>query len=123
MTTRFLKSRSTLGVKSVPEALAFYTETLGFTVHTTMGEPATFALIGRDEVGLALVKQAEPAVAEFACVYFNVDDVESIHARCREQGATMLNALTRHPWGSYDFVVQDPDGHRIALGEAPAERR
>ncbi len=119
MTSKFLRSRSTLGVKNVPESIAFYTETLGFKVQTSMGEPASFAVLERDDVGLALVQQAKPAVAEFAGTYFNVENVEELHERCKSKGATIANPLTRQPWGNYDFVVRDPDGHQLALGEAP----
>jgi len=50
--TRFLKSRTTLGVRSVPDAIDFYEKAVGFAVITTMGEPPTFALIGNGEAGL-----------------------------------------------------------------------
>ncbi len=121
MKTRFLKSRSTLGVRNVSKSFAFYTETLGFTVQTAMGEPPTFAVLVRDDISLALVQTAKPAVAGFACTYWNVEGVEALHKRCVAAGATVTNELTRHPWGNYDFVVSDPDGHQLAIGEAPED--
>src|SRR6478672_1512423 len=44
--TRFLRSRTTLGVKSVPASLEFYEKAVGFAALTTMGEPPTFAIVG-----------------------------------------------------------------------------
>jgi predicted enzyme related to lactoylglutathione lyase len=118
MSVRFLKARATLGVRHVPTSIAFYERALGFGVDVTMGEPPTFALIGDGATGLGLVQTDRPAVAGFACCYFDVDGVEALHQRCTDGGAT-LTALTRHPWGNYDFVVTDPDGHQLAFGEVP----
>lgn len=113
-----LKSRNTLGVRDMGRSLAFYEEVLGFQVQTSMGDPPSFAVLVRDRVSLGLVQTAHPAVATFACCYWNVEGIEAFHARCVERGATISNPLTRHPWGNYDFVVKDPDGHQLALGEA-----
>ena len=119
MSFRFLKSRTTLGVHDVPASVAFYEQALGFEVAVTMGEPPTFALIGRDGTGLGLVQSEQPTVAGFACCYFDVDGVEELHQRCVDSGVTMRGPLTRQPWGNHDFVIADPDGHQIALGEVP----
>jgi predicted enzyme related to lactoylglutathione lyase len=117
--THFLKSRTTLGVRSVPASIAFYERAVGFQVLHTMGEPPTFAMIDRDGVGLGLGEVDQPVVAGFACCYFNVEGVEALHQRCVDAGATITNPLTRQPWGNYDFVIADPDGHQLAFGEVP----
>ncbi len=119
--TRFLRSRTTLGVKSVLASLEFYERAVGFTALTTMGEPPTFAIVGPGEAGLGLAQVDTPAVADLACCYFNVDGVEELHQRCVDAGARVTFPLTRHPWGNYDFVVADPDGHQLAFGEVPPQ--
>jgi predicted enzyme related to lactoylglutathione lyase len=117
---RFLTSRTTLGVRNVSASVDFYVSALGFEVFHTMGEPPTFAMIGAGDTGLGLTQVAEPALDDFACCYFNVEGVEELHERCVAAGATITNPLTRQPWGNYDFVVADPDGHQLAFGEVPA---
>ena len=119
MTIRFLKSRTTLGVQNVPASIDFYEKALGFEVLVTMGEPPNFAMIGDGETGLGLAETEHPAVANFACSYFNVEGVETLHQRCVDAGATIAGPLTHHPWGNYDFVLADPDGHQLAFGEVP----
>lgn len=121
MSIRFLKSRTTLGVRDVRASIDFYERAVGFSVIVTMGEPPTFAMIGDGDAGLGLGQVANPAVAGFACCYFNVDGVEELHQRCVDAGATITNHLTHQPWGNYDFVVADPDGHQLAFGEVPAD--
>lgn len=118
--TRFLKSRPTLGVRSVPASIDFYENTIGFTVATTMGEPPTFAMLGTGDAGLGLTQVEQPAVVDFAGCYFNVEGVEELHQRCVDAGVRITGPITRQPWRNYDFVVADPDGHHIAFGEVPA---
>ena len=121
MATHFLKSRTTLGVTDVPASIEFYANPLGFEVTVTMGEPATFAMLAHGDVGLGLAQVEHPAVAAFACCYFNVVGVEELHDRCVAAGATITGPLTHQPWGNHDFVVADPDGHQLAFGEVPSE--
>ncbi len=120
MSVRFLKSRTTLGVRDVTASIDFYAKAVGFEVVVTMGEPPTFAMIGQGDSGLGLSRTAAPQVADFACCYFNVEGVEELHRRCVDAGATIVGPLTRQPWGNYDFVIADPDGHQLAFGEIPA---
>jgi hypothetical protein len=84
--TRFLRSRPTLGVKSVPASLEFYEQAVGFTPLTTMGEPPTFAIVGPGVAGLGLAQVDSPAVGDLACCYFNVEGVEELHQRCVDAG-------------------------------------
>jgi uncharacterized protein len=121
MSTRFLRSRTTLGVRDVAASVDFYERSIGFGVFVTMGDPPDFALIGTDNASLGLVQTDDPAVASFAGCYFDVEQVEALYGRCVAAGATIINPLTRQPWGNYDFVIADPDGHWLAFGEVPAQ--
>jgi catechol 2,3-dioxygenase-like lactoylglutathione lyase family enzyme len=112
-------TRPTLGTRDLSSSLRFYVDVLGFDVQTTMGDPPDFALLtSPDGGGLGLVTVADPPVTdEYACCYIDVTGVEELHGRCVEAGCAITNPLTRHPWGNHDFVVRDPDGHLIAVGE------
>jgi catechol 2,3-dioxygenase-like lactoylglutathione lyase family enzyme len=116
----FQRLQAALGVRDVPASIAFYAETLGFDVRAEMGDPVDFALLGRDAVTLSLVRATTPAVATFACCYIYVNDVDSVLAGCERTGASIATPLTRHPWGNRDFVLRDPDGHLISIGQAEA---
>jgi catechol 2,3-dioxygenase-like lactoylglutathione lyase family enzyme len=116
----FTRLQAALGVRDVPKSIAFYAETLGFSVRAEMGDPVDFALLARDAVTLALVKASAPAVADFACCYLYVNDVVAAHEACERAAAPIAQGLTRHPWGNRDFVIRDPDGHRIAIGQVEA---
>jgi catechol 2,3-dioxygenase-like lactoylglutathione lyase family enzyme len=112
----FQRLQVALGVRDVERSVAFYQRHLGFEVLSTMGDD--FALLGRDGVTMALVLASTPAVASFAGCYLYVSDVEALHGQCKRDEVPMTSALTTHPWGTRDFVIRDPDGHQIALGES-----
>jgi catechol 2,3-dioxygenase-like lactoylglutathione lyase family enzyme len=120
----FLRLQVALGVSDVARSAAFYVGSLGFQVEAQMGatgsadETPTSALLARDAVQLSLVATDIPQVADFACCYIYVDDVDAVHDSCVRAQAAIVNPLTRHPWGNRDFVIRDPDGHRIAIGQA-----
>src|SRR5262249_11924869 len=121
MTTRFLKSRTTVGVRDVAASIDFYRRALGFELLVSMGDPPDFALLEdpASGVGLGVVLSEDPPVAPFACCYVDVDGVDELHARCVDAGARITAPPTRQPWGNYDFVIADPDGHQLAFGEVP----
>jgi uncharacterized glyoxalase superfamily protein PhnB len=66
---------------------------------------------------LGLAASASPAVAAIAACYVDVPDAEAALARCIGAGATITMPLTTHPWRMRDFVLRDPDGHQVAVGE------
>jgi catechol 2,3-dioxygenase-like lactoylglutathione lyase family enzyme len=112
----FQRLQVALGVRQVDRSVAFYRRHLGFEVLSRMGDD--FALLGRDSVTVALVLASTPAVASFAGCYLYVSDVEALHGECERNNVTITSALTTHPWGTRDFVIRDPDGHQIAIGES-----
>jgi uncharacterized glyoxalase superfamily protein PhnB len=122
MTIHFQRTRTTLGVRDVTSSIDFYRRALGFEVLVTMGDPPDFALLGADGAGLGLVEAAQPAVADFACCYVDVEGVEELHDRCVAAGARITAPLTHQPWGNHDFVVADLDGHQLAFGELTVPR-
>ena len=43
--------------------------------------------------------------------------VDELHDDLVSDGADITNPLTTQPWGNRDFVIADPNGHQIAIGE------
>lgn len=112
-----LRVRANLEVRDVPRSIAFYGRALGLDPVVTMGEPATFAILGADDASLAIAQTDDPAVAAIAACYVDVADVEAAHDRCRDAQVEVTAPMTTHPWGMRDFVFRDPDGHQIAVGQ------
>lgn len=108
-----LSMRPNLPVGDVAVAVAFYRDVLGFGV-TAQFEDGSFALLNAGGAELALVRDASPSPQG---AYLYVRGVEALFARCEGAGAQVVYPLTDEPWGLRNFVVTDPDGHRIAIGE------
>jgi uncharacterized glyoxalase superfamily protein PhnB len=111
-------ARPNLGVRDVAASIEWYCRVLGARCDITMGDPVDFAMIDTDDDHvLALVLDPDVRPAPFACAYVNVTGVDAAHAHAVAQGAEVLGEPVTHPWGQRDFVVVDPDGHQLAVGE------
>ena len=111
---RFVNARPNLLVQDVSASVEFYTDTLGFEAVAVMGEPLFFALLVNEGAEIALVQTDEPQAS--GC-YIYVTGVDELYDDLLSDGAEITNPLTTQPWGNRDFVIADPDGHQIALGE------
>jgi uncharacterized glyoxalase superfamily protein PhnB len=49
--------------------------------------------------------------------YLHVDDVDAFHARAVAAGADVFRELRTEPWGTREFAVESPDGHRFMVGQ------
>lgn len=114
---QILNVRPNFEVANLDRAVAFYRDRLGFALRFRADEFA-LAVFG-DEGGAELALQQVAAPAARSC-YVNVIGVEALHERCRTAGLRISNPLTTHPWGMRDFVVHDPDGNMLAIGERVA---
>jgi predicted enzyme related to lactoylglutathione lyase len=113
----FLSCRANLEVVDAAPTIAFFNDVLGWTTHTTMGDPVWFAIIGSHDASLAIVGTADPAVPRSnASCYLEVDDVVAAHHACTGAGSD-ATPLETHPWGMTDFTVTEPGGHRLAIGQ------
>ena len=77
-------------------------------------------LLHRDEVGVGVVRAADPGVSQTTSAYVTVTGVDELHAESQARGAKLVAPLTDHPWGLRDFVVELPGGHRMSFGERMA---
>jgi catechol 2,3-dioxygenase-like lactoylglutathione lyase family enzyme len=116
-------------VDDVDEALAFYTELLGFDVLSNAA-PA-FADVQRGNLRLLLSGPkssagrpmpdgARPGPGGWNRIHFIVDDVAAEVSRLREAGARFRNDIIEGPGGK-QTLLQDPSGNVIELFQ-PAGR-
>ncbi|MCP4539035.1 MAG: glyoxalase [Chloroflexi bacterium] len=50
-------------------------------------------------------------------IYFETDDLDTVHAQLSEAGVEFAHPLREQPWGQRVFRFYDPDGHIVELGE------
>ncbi len=111
----FIGARPNFLVRDIDVTVGFYRDLLGFDVVATMGDPKPFfGLVVREGAEIALVQNDDPQPV--GC-YICVTGVDALHDKLAAAGAKISNPLTTQPWGNLDFVIADPGGHQIAIGE------
>lgn len=108
-----------LQVADVKKSLAFYCEKLEFQSHGTWGDGPDFAIIQNGRVSIALDRsEAAGAIPtnQYWAAYIYVEDVDSLHAQLRDNGADIVRGPEDQPYGCRDFDIRDPDGHLLAFG-------
>ena len=113
------KVRSVLAVKDLRASVAFYCESLGFTINF---EFEGWCFLSRDGIQLMLGHCPDEVPASqindhsyFA--YIEVQGIDELHAEFFARGLTSLAAPETKPWGMREFMVTTPDGHRIMFGQ------
>jgi catechol 2,3-dioxygenase-like lactoylglutathione lyase family enzyme len=104
----------TLHVADMARSVAFY-RALGFELEVGGPEAAfTTFRAGRSCLTLPLDPQRAPT-GVWGRVIFFVDDVDAMHARVVDAGATPDGSPTDAPWGERYFHAHDPDGHELSF--------
>lgn len=116
MSTRFLGISPLVPARDVEEAIAFYRDSLGFSLDYRDAEPAQFAIVSRDAARLHLFSSQDKHLADWTSLRIGVDGIEALYERCRAAGCVHPNgALGSRPWGTLEFSVLDPSNVCIAF--------
>ena len=118
-------------VSSVARSLAFYRDTLGFEVVTTVPDqsPYVFALMKNGDVQVFL-NSPEAAAAEYPALanrpiggtltlFIDVAGVRQLHDAVKDR-VTIVMPLERKWYGLTEFACVDPDGYVITFAEREA---
>ncbi|MGO4561469.1 VOC family protein [Rhizobiales bacterium 3FA27D7] len=114
---RFGRIAPMVPVKDIGRALDFYTRVLGFTKTFENGNPVGFMILERDQGELHLTLQPTHKAAVFNVAHLLVDDVDALHAVCKQHGVRIIKSLQDKDYGLRAFVFEDPDGNRIDVGQ------
>jgi catechol 2,3-dioxygenase-like lactoylglutathione lyase family enzyme len=122
-----------LPCRSIDEVLAFY-RALGFVVTYQQERPNTFAVVVRGGIELQffVMKGFDPAASYSTC-YVLVSDVDPLYDAFRDglraalgrvptRGIPRIGALRDMSYGVRQFVVVDPGGNYIRIGQPIAEQ-
>lgn len=101
-------------VDDLNQAVAYYTQRLGFTVATAIGNE--YAIVERDGIALHLFEEHPPTSAR-AGLHLFTRELEDLHAELSQRGATMAAPITLQPWGNRDFRVTDSAGNVLKFTE------
>lgn len=107
-----------LSVTDLPRALAFYVGVLGFEKVFENGDPVGFVILERDAAELHLSRNAGHKASTSNVAHLMVSDAAALYAHCTQRGVKIVKALRDADYGLRGFVLADPDGNRIDIGQA-----
>jgi uncharacterized glyoxalase superfamily protein PhnB len=101
------------------ERHAVYEDEHGGIAHCQLTLDGGMIMLGSqrdDEYGRGFKSPKELGGIETRSVYLVVADVDAVHARAVEAGATIFRPLQDTAYGSREFGVKDPEGHSWTAG-------
>jgi uncharacterized glyoxalase superfamily protein PhnB len=121
---------ASLTVKDLEKSLAWYRDSLGFTVDRRMERDgklrgvaikagAVRILLNQDDGAKGMNRTKGEG---FSLQLITTQSVDEIANRIKSQGGSLDLEPTDMPWGARAFRVRDPDGFRFAISsERPGE--
>ncbi|MDM4766560.1 VOC family protein [Pelomonas sp. SE-A7] len=106
-----------LRVEDLEASLAYYQQSLGFTIDWRDGEG--FASVSRGKVHLMLGVCDQGRSGTW--VYVSINDADALHAELLARGVAVRHPPTNYPWGARELQLQDPDGHVLRFGSDATE--
>jgi catechol 2,3-dioxygenase-like lactoylglutathione lyase family enzyme len=115
---KFGRAAPGLAVSDIQAAHAFYAGVLGFSKVFENGDPVGFMVLKKDgaEIHLSQARELRPTMVN--AFHLFVDDVEGLYSLCQAAGVRIIKSLKDQDYGQRAFVLADPDGNRIDVGEA-----
>ena len=100
-------------VSNLDRSRNWYVSTLGLKVEFEIAASLTVSL--QDGEGFAIFLQERPgAAANGTALWFQVDDVDAIHAEWTARGVAFSHGPQKNFWG-YGPELADPDGYIVRL--------
>jgi predicted enzyme related to lactoylglutathione lyase len=116
-TPHFTSIMPSVPVESLPRAVTFYAEQLGFEVEFQNG--TTYAIVSRDGIQLGIAAPPLSTVpAGCGRCYFRLSaGIDELYEGYRAQGVEILHELRDESYGMREFMIADIDQNRINFGQ------
>ncbi len=104
-------------VSNIEASVAFYASMLGMRKTFENGNPVGFVIMKKDraELHLSLCRQRKPQTHNVA--HLKVSDANALFDHLSRSGVRIIKGLRDQQYGLRDFVIADPDGNRIDIGQ------
>jgi catechol 2,3-dioxygenase-like lactoylglutathione lyase family enzyme len=114
---RLGRAAPTVPTRDLTAALAFYVGVLGMAETFRNGDPTGFVIVERDDAEIHLTLQPGHRPTTANVVHLLVDDAAAFHAHLSAHGVRIVKGIRDADYGMRTFVIADPDGIRIDVGE------
>jgi hypothetical protein len=99
-----------LPVTDVERSVTWFRNVMGFGINFIDG---SWASLGKD--GFELLLNAVGHPPEPRWIFIHVADVDQVFEGFRS-GPGLVEPVESKPWGTREFVLEAPDGHRFRIG-------
>lgn len=113
----FGRIASTVAVRDLPWALAFYVGVMGMHVTFENGDPVGFVILERDAAELHLSVSRDHRGSTQNVAHLLVTDATELYKHLAAHGIRIVKGLRDADYGLRGFVLADPDGNRIDVGQ------
>jgi predicted enzyme related to lactoylglutathione lyase len=105
--------RIAIPAADIDRSRTFYERVLGVAADDTVASRLYFHC---GDVIVALIdRRGDSFTPTPDNVYFATGDVDEVHARAVDAGATEITPVDDQPWGERSFYCLDPDGNRLCF--------
>lgn len=108
---------ATIPVADIQRSLDFYGRLLGMACVFKNGDPPGFAILKKDEAELHLTLAPGHKGGDRNVAHLMVNDAEALYRACEASGVRILKGIRDKDYGLRAFVMADPDGNRIDVGQ------
>ncbi len=109
-------SATTFQVSDVRASLKFYTDILGFSERFQFGDYAGVEY-GDVQIHLSGPKATNKRLVGQGGIYIFCDDVDSYYKEITSKGVSVQVPPKDYEYGMRDFVIEDPDGNLLGVGQ------
>jgi catechol 2,3-dioxygenase-like lactoylglutathione lyase family enzyme len=110
---RYMNAEPDLPVRDVDASVAFYRQVLGLEPKIVLAD-GSLAILWRDSAELVIYRHDRPPVHS---ARIDVTGADRLQRRAVDAGARIEEPSRGRD--AANFVVIDPDGHRLGIGESP----
>ena len=115
-----------LRTTDLKRAIRFHTGKLGFVLAFRHQDFYAGVSSGDRMIHLKLVDDPDPGIdfvrrGHHLHVHVGVRDIHAAFRQVQEAGVKIIEGISDRPWGMTEFVIEDPDGHTLYFGSAPAD--
>jgi catechol 2,3-dioxygenase-like lactoylglutathione lyase family enzyme len=114
---RFGRTAPTVPVTDLERALGFYVGVLGMTETFRNGDPVGFVIVERDIAEIHLSLDRDHRASTENVLHLMVDDADAVFEQVTARGVRIVKGVRDADYGLRTFVMADPDGNRIDVGQ------
>lgn len=113
----YLRIAPTISVSNIERSLEFYTRVLAFDILFKNGDPTGFAVLNKDQAEVHLTLNRQHQASTSSVCHLLVDDAATLYRHCMKTKVRIIKGIRDQPYGLRDFVIADPDGNRLDIGQ------